>query len=120
MSLESSVKLYSMIQDLNVLAEKAVDKINVLEAKIESLIKDNEHLKEVNAMLQRENKLLTDIIRDNARQQLLKPDPSMPYGPGPNGYNTNKCPKCGIQLNSVMGYVCPAGDCPTGLGGSHC
>ena len=113
MSLKQSIELYNSIQELSRLAEKAADKIEKLEA-------EKKHLEEINAMLQRENKLLTDIIRDNARQQLLKPDPSMPYGPGPFNYNTNKCPKCGIQLNSVMGYVCSTPDCPTGLGGSKC
>ncbi|WP_143328290.1 hypothetical protein [Caballeronia pedi] len=30
------------------------------------------------------------------------------------------CPKCGITLAPVMGYVCGRGDCPTGLGGMIC
>lgn len=29
----------------------------------------------------------------------------------------NKCPKCGINLESPMGYVCGSVNCPTGLGG---
>lgn len=28
----------------------------------------------------------------------------------------DKCPKCAIQLESVMMYVCHCQDCPTGLG----
>lgn len=30
------------------------------------------------------------------------------------------CTKCGLQLNKVMGYVCPNADCPTGLGSPMC
>ena len=26
------------------------------------------------------------------------------------------CPKCGIKISGVMGYVCGAIDCPTGMG----
>lgn len=35
-----------------------------------------------------------------------------------NPYKT--CPKCGLDLSGPMGYCCPNGDCPTGLGGSRC
>lgn len=31
-----------------------------------------------------------------------------------------QCPKCGLQLSPVMGYVCSQTDCPTGLGGARC
>lgn len=31
---------------------------------------------------------------------------------------TNKCSKCGLELNQVMGYVCNNYPCPTGLGGA--
>ena len=27
------------------------------------------------------------------------------------------CPKCGIRLDTTLGYVCSNLDCPTGLGG---
>ncbi len=27
------------------------------------------------------------------------------------------CPKCGLVLSTLMGYVCPQPMCPTGLGG---
>lgn len=30
------------------------------------------------------------------------------------------CPKCGITLSGVMGYVCSSPNCPTGLGGATC
>lgn len=69
MSLKQSIELYNSIQELGKLAEQAANKVEKLEA-------EKKHLEEINAMLQRENKLLTDIIRDNARQQLLKPDPN--------------------------------------------
>lgn len=28
------------------------------------------------------------------------------------------CPKCGMVVSTVMGYVCPRAQCPMGLGGS--
>ena len=40
--------------------------------------------------------------------------PSNPWTP-PNEY-IGQCPKCGIQLSRVMGYVCAQIGCPTGLG----
>lgn len=47
---------------------------------------------------------------------------SSPYTPTtwPNTYPsptmTQQCPKCGLQLSPVMGYVCSKYGCPTGLG----
>ena len=32
----------------------------------------------------------------------------------------NRCSECGIELGSVMGYVCPSTKCPTGLGQIYC
>lgn len=32
----------------------------------------------------------------------------------------NHCPKCGIKMEGVMGYVCSQPQCPTGLGGVWC
>ena len=32
----------------------------------------------------------------------------------------SKCPKCGIKLDTMMGYVCSVPQCPTGLGGVWC
>lgn len=29
---------------------------------------------------------------------------------------SNRCPKCGMEFNGPMGYVCPVPNCPTGLG----
>ena len=42
-------------------------------------------------------------------------NPSTPYGP-----ISNNCPKCGLKLDAVMGYVCSNPQCPTGLGGAWC
>jgi hypothetical protein len=30
--------------------------------------------------------------------------------------NANRCTKCGIQLDAIMGYVCYNTPCPTGMG----
>ena len=30
------------------------------------------------------------------------------------------CPKCGLKLDKVMGYVCHSPGCPTGLAGPYC
>lgn len=35
----------------------------------------------------------------------------------PFDQNKDKCPKCGINLEGAMGYVCGSVNCPTGLGG---
>lgn len=35
-------------------------------------------------------------------------------------YGENRCTKCGIKLNAVMGYCCPHTDCPCGMGPSTC
>ena len=42
--------------------------------------------------------------------------PSLP----PNSYPIDNCPKCGLKLDRVMGYVCYQSGCPTGLGGPTC
>jgi hypothetical protein len=33
-------------------------------------------------------------------------------------YQTNKCPKCGLELKGAMSYTCTTLNCPTGLGSS--
>lgn len=38
----------------------------------------------------------------------------------PNMWNPHTCPKCGIQLDRVMGYCCPNIFCPTGMGPVTC
>lgn len=50
------------------------------------------------------------------------------YPPGPYEPNIppiwnlpkNQCPKCGMILTDVMGYVCSSPDCPTGFGSPFC
>ena len=49
--------------------------------------------------------------------------PTPPYplpDPLPVSDWTKSCPKCGIKLDGVMGYVCSQPRCPTGLGGFWC
>lgn len=49
---------------------------------------------------------------------------TQPYGPTtphqPFQWPTNQCTRCGLQLDKVMGYVCPQPNCPTGLGPVMC
>lgn len=45
-----------------------------------------------------------------ARDQPYKYDPSAPW---PTTYPKQSCPKCGISLDGVMGYVCGDTRCPT-------
>jgi hypothetical protein len=48
-------------------------------------------------------------------------DPWNPISPTPiEPVKNNSCPKCGIELHKVMGYVCGQPDCPTGLGTPWC
>ena len=44
----------------------------------------------------------------------LRTQPIVPVQPVKN--NTNRCTKCGIQLDTIMGYVCYNTPCPTGMG----
>lgn len=39
----------------------------------------------------------------------------LPFFPAPVK-DVRKCPKCGLELSGVMGYVCPNVRCPTGMG----
>lgn len=50
------------------------------------------------------------------------PLPSSPYQPWttPNSLIGSNCPKCGMKMEGIMGYVCSQPQCPTGLGGSWC
>jgi len=47
------------------------------------------------------------------------PMPNIPMNPTYPPYNPT-CGKCGLKLDTVMGYVCPNLDCPTGLGPVRC
>jgi hypothetical protein len=33
-------------------------------------------------------------------------------------YQTNKCPKCGLEIKGAMSYTCTNNPCPTGFGSS--
>jgi hypothetical protein len=53
--------------------------------------------------------------------------PSIPLNPtpfpkwdNPNIFPKPTCTKCGIVLEPVMGYCCPHGDCPCGMGPIMC
>lgn len=67
------------------------------------------------------SKLLIDI-RDYLRSNQVMDIPTIPYPPYKPFETTthNTCPKCGIKLDAVMGYVCSTPQCPTGLGGTWC
>ena len=43
-----------------------------------------------------------------------------PFSPVPHTEWPKTCSKCGLKLESVMGYVCNNHPCPTGLGGAWC
>lgn len=32
----------------------------------------------------------------------------------------NQCPKCGMIITGIMGYVCSTPNCPTGFGSPFC
>ena len=65
------------------------------------------------------DKTYTDGFIEGMKKTLPPPYiPPIPP-PGPNWILEVKeyCPKCGIKISGVMGYVCRAIDCPTGMGG---
>ena len=43
-----------------------------------------------------------------------------PSAPTPQQPWNGNCPRCGLKLYTVMGYVCSVPDCPTGLGPVMC
>ena len=62
------------------------------------------------------------ICRERIETKPHTPMWNIPYQPWttPNTPIGNNCPKCGLKMDGVMGYVCPAPDCPTGLGPVMC
>jgi hypothetical protein len=50
----------------------------------------------------------------------ITPLPFPPMQPLPDTNWYGNCPKCGLKLGQVMGYVCNNAPCPTGLGGATC
>jgi hypothetical protein len=100
--------------------EALQDSIRTAQERLDDLAKENAKLRE-------EVALLTNIIRETANNVPMKP--AFPYQPGfvpiPNDIPPlvamfTTCPKCGLKLDSVMGYVCSQPQCPTGLGGAWC
>ena len=65
---------------------------------------------------------IRDYLLDEADKTPNKYPNIPPFTPIPYPYTTTNstCPKCGIKLDSVMGYVCSTPQCPTGLGGTRC
>jgi hypothetical protein len=64
---------------------------------------------------------LDDVLREvkALREEVRRLERQVPVPGLPIGWDVNKCGKCGIVLNGVMGYVCSAQGCPTGLGAFH-
>lgn len=48
------------------------------------------------------------------------PWPMLPLPDEPAKTGIEFCPRCGIEMKGVMGYVCNRIDCPTGLGPVMC
>ena len=65
------------------------------------------------------------VINKTIQRIMDKEEPPLPINPWkrngdipPNPYT--HCHKCGIKLDTVMGYCCPNLQCPTGLGPIIC
>ncbi len=58
-------------------------------------------------------------IADNLNKWLKKNEPDIWKKPNPWN-ETQRCTKCGLKLEGVMGYCCPNVGCPTGLGPVMC
>ena len=75
-----------------------------------------------------EDVILDELRKINERLDRIEKanKPFGPYTPPPNlpPFNprpiVKNCPTCGIKLEGVMGYCCPRGDCPTGMGPVMC
>ena len=68
--------------------------------------------------LEREVAELKRQLQQEKEKSISSPftPPRDPFSPLPK----SKCKKCGIELNTIMGYCCPHPDCPTGLGPTIC
>lgn len=72
---------------------------------------------DINSRLERIERDLSWIIqyllkRDQLTQYIPTPFPTMPPTV-PNWPNKVYCPKCGMDLSGVMGFVCSDPKCPT-------
>lgn len=70
--------------------------------------------------LERKVTELERLVEEMRKSPPLPGTYTWPFEPKPWAEIVNNCPKCGLQLNTVMGYCCPQPYCPTGLGGSMC
>lgn len=52
-------------------------------------------------------------LEEGKRHQNLNPVPSLWPKSLPEYQSKDKCPKCGITISGVMGYVCSSINCPT-------
>ena len=81
-----------------------------------------DHLEQMLEQSMEMNRKLMERIGERPITPLPYPLPStQPIWPtNPPIVPTNHCPKCGLKLDTVMGYVCSQPQCPTGLGGVWC
>lgn len=81
-----------------------------------------DHLEQMLEQSMEMNRKLMERISERPITPLPYPLPStQPIWPTvPKNPEYNLCPKCGLKLEGVMGYVCPQAQCPTGLGGAWC
>lgn len=64
--------------------------------------------------------LYDNVIAPNMTFKIypVSPVPGVMPNPFQKQPDPNVCPKCGLKLEGVMGYVCSHPRCPTGLGGA--
>lgn len=65
------------------------------------------------AGLEEGKKLYTDGYREGLIEGLKKTLPPPYVPPGTVWGQRDTCPKCGIKISGVMGYVCSSPNCPT-------
>jgi len=59
-------------------------------------------------------KIVEEQWRQDKINELEKTLPKPPWGLGDYVFGTkDNCPKCGMTLSNVMGYVCASPNCPT-------
>lgn len=63
---------------------------------------------------------LNQLERQTMWNQPFGPIDQKPFMPIVTNPPVIKCSTCGIKLEGVMGYCCPRGDCPTGMGPVMC